>query len=245
MATNIPPHNLGEVIDACCAYIDDPNLSIDDLMQYMKGPDFPTGGLIIGSNGVRSAFHTGRGSVLMRARTHFEDIVNGRKAVVITEIPYQVNKSRMIERIAEIANDKTVEGISDLRDESDRQGLRVVVELKKDSEPEVVLAQLFRYTPLQTTFGVNMLALNGGQPELLDIKRIISAFVEFREEVITRRTIYELSKARDRAHVLVGLAVAIANLDDAISIIRSAKDAVTARAVLKSKKWTALAVPPL
>jgi|TARA_Y100000590_G_scaffold377874_3_gene444433 DNA gyrase subunit A len=245
MATNIPPHNLGEVIDACCAYIDDPNLSIDDLMQYMKGPDFPTGGLIIGSNGVRSAFHTGRGSVLMRARTHFEDIVNGRKAVVITEIPYQVNKSRMIERIAEIANDKTVEGISDLRDESDRQGLRVVVELKKDSEPEVVLAQLFRYTPLQTTFGVNMLALNGGQPELLDIKRIISAFVEFREEVITRRTIYELSKARDRAHVLVGLAVAIANLDDAISIIRSAKDAVTARAVLKSKKWPALEVTPL
>ena len=245
MATNIPPHNLGEVIDACCAYIDEPNSSIDDLMKYMKGPDFPTGGLIIGSNGIRSAFHTGRGSVLMRARTHFEDISSGRKAIVITEIPYQVNKSRMIERIAEIANDKTVEGISDLRDESDRKGLRVVVELRKDSEPEVVLAQLFRYTPLQTTFGVNMLALNGGQPELLDIKRIISAFVEFREEVITRRTVYELNKARDRAHVLVGLAVAIANLDDAISIIRSAKDSTTARSELKSKKWPALEVTPL
>ena len=245
MATNIPPHNLGEVIDACCAYIDEPNSSIDDLMKYMKGPDFPTGGLIIGSNGIRSAFHTGRGSVLMRARTHFEDISSGRKAIVITEIPYQVNKSRMIERIAEIANDKTVEGISDLRDESDRKGLRVVVELRKDSEPEVVLAQLFRYTPLQTTFGVNMLALNGGQPELLDIKRIIYAFVEFREEVITRRTVYELNKARDRAHVLVGLAVAIANLDDAISIIRSAKDSTTARSELKSKKWPALEVTPL
>jgi DNA gyrase subunit A len=181
----------------------------------------------------------------MRARTHFEDIVNNRRAIIVTEIPYQVNKSRLIERIAEIANDKTVEGISDLRDESDRTGLRVVVELKRDAEPEVVLAQLFRYTPLQTTFGVNMLALNGGQPEQLDVKRIIAAFVEFREEVITRRTVFELGKARDKAHTLVGLAVAVVNLDSAIKLIRSAKDAATARADLVAKTWPASDVSPL
>jgi len=245
MATNIPPHNLGEVIDACCAYMDNPHLSIDEILQYMHGPDFPTGGLIVGSTGIRSAFHTGRGSVLMRARTHFEDIPNNRTAIIVTEIPYQVNKSRMIERIAEIANDKTVDGISDLRDESDRHGLRVVVELKRDAEPEVVLAQLFRYTPLQTSFGVNMLALNGGQPELLDVKRIIAAFVEFREEVITRRTVFELGKARDRAHTLVGLAVAVANLDTVIALIRAAKDAATARAELVAKPWPAGDVAPL
>ncbi|MCZ6509862.1 MAG: DNA gyrase subunit A [Alphaproteobacteria bacterium] len=245
MATNIPPHNLGEAIDACCAYMDNPNLSIDDIMQYMQGPDFPTGGLIVGSSGIRSAFHTGRGSVLMRARTHFEDIANNRTAIIVTEIPYQVNKSRMIERIAEIARDKTVEGISDLRDESDRHGLRVVIELKREAEPEVVLAQLFRYTPLQTTFGVNMLALNGGQPELLDVKRMIAAFVEFREEVITRRTIFELGKARDRAHTLVGLAIAVANLDLVIALIRAAKDATTAREELTAKPWPAKDVAPL
>jgi DNA gyrase subunit A len=245
MATNIPPHNLGEVIDACCAYMDNPNISIDEIMQYMQGPDFPTGGLIVGSSGIRSAFHTGRGSVLMRARTHFEDISNNRTAIIVTEIPYQVNKSRMIERIAEVANEKTVEGISDLRDESDRHGLRVVIELKREAEPEVVLAQLFRYTSLQTTFGVNMLALNGGQPELLDVKRIIAAFVEFREEVITRRTIYELGKARDRAHTLVGLAVAVANLDSVIALIRAAKDAATARADLVATPWPAKDVAPL
>jgi DNA gyrase subunit A len=245
MATNIPPHNLGEVIDACCAYMDNPNISIDEIMQYMQGPDFPTGGLIVGSSGIRSGFHTGRGSVLMRARTHFEDISNKRTAIIVTEIPYQVNKSRMIERIAEVANEKTVEGISDLRDESDRHGLRVVIELKREAEPEVVLAQLFRYTSLQTTFGVNMLALNGGQPELLDVKRIIAAFVEFREEVITRRTIYELGKARDRAHTLVGLAVAVANLDSVIAMIRAAKDAATARADLVATPWPAKDVAPL
>ncbi|NNE83423.1 MAG: DNA gyrase subunit A, partial [Alphaproteobacteria bacterium] len=232
-------------IDACCAYMDNPNISIDEIMQYMQGPDFPTGGLIVGSSGIRSAFHTGRGSVLMRARTHFEDISNNRTAIIVTEIPYQVNKSRMIERIAEIANEKTVEGISDLRDESDRHGLRVVIELKREAEPEVVLAQLFRYTSLQTTFGVNMLALNGGQPELLDVKRIIAAFVEFREEVITRRTIYELGKARDRAHTLVGLAVAVANLDTVIALIRAAKDAATARAELVATPWQVKDVAPL
>jgi len=245
MATNIPPHNLGEVIDACCAYMDDPGISIDGIMEFMQGPDFPTGALIVGKTGIRSAFHTGRGSVLMRARTHFEDISNNRTAIIVTEIPYQVNKSRMIERIAEIANDKTVEGISDLRDESDRHGLRVVVELKRDAEPEVVLAQLFRYTPLQTSFGVNMLALNGGQPELLDVKRIIAAFVDFREEIITRRTIFDLGKARDRAHTLVGLAVAVANLDQVIALIRAAKDAAEARAELVAKTWQAKDVAPL
>ncbi len=245
MATNIPPHNLGEVIDACCAYMDNTNISIDELSQYMQGPDFPTGGLIVGTTGIRTAFHTGRGLVLMRARTHFEDISNNRSAIIITEIPYQVNKSRMIERIAEIANDKTVEGISDLRDESDRHGLRVVIELRREAEPEVVLAQLFRYTPLQTSFGVNMLALNGGQPELLDIKRIIAAFIEFREEVITRRTVYELGKARERAHTLVGLAVAVANLDSVIVLIRAAKDAATARAELTIRPWPAQEVTPL
>jgi DNA gyrase subunit A len=245
MATNIPPHNLGEAIDACCAYIDNPNISIDEILQIMQGPDFPTGGLIVGTTGIRSAFHTGRGSVLMRARTHFEEIANNRTAIIATEIPYQVNKARMIERIAEIANDKTVEGISDLRDESDRHGLRVVIELKREAEPEVVLNQLFRYTPLQTSFGVNMLALNGGQPEQLDVKRIIAAFVEFREEVITRRTIYELGKARERAHTLVGLAVAVANLDPVIALIRAAKDAATARAELTAKPWPAKDVAPL
>ncbi len=247
MATNIPPHNLGEVIDACCAYIDNPNLTIDEILQIMQGPDFPTGGLIVGSTGIRSAFHTGRGSVLMRARTHFEEIANNRTAIIVTEIPYQVNKSRMIQRIAEVADEKIVEGISagGLRDESDRHGLRVVVELKREAEPEVVLNQLYRYTPLQTTFGVNMLALNGGQPELLDVKRIIAAFVAFREEVITRRTIYELGKARERAHILVGLAVAVANLDPVIALIRAAKDAPTARAELMAKPWPAKDVAPL
>ncbi len=245
MATNIPPHNLGEVIDACCAYMDNPGITIDGIMEFMQGPDFPTGALIVGKTGIRSAFHTGRGSVLMRARTHFEDIPNNRTAIIVTEIPYQVNKSRMIERIAEIANDKTVEGISDLRDESDRHGLRVVVELKRDAEPEVVLAQLFRYTPLQTSFGVNMLALNGGQPELLDVKRIIAAFVDFREEIITRRTIFDLGKARDRAHTLVGLAVAVANLDPVIALIRAAKDAAEARTELVERLWPALDVAPL
>ena len=245
MATNIPPHNLGEAIDTCCAYMDNPAISIDEIMQYMQGPDFPTGGLIVGSSGIRSAFHTGRGSVLMRSRTHFEDIANNRTAIIVTEIPYQVNKARMVQRIAEIHAEKTVEGLSAVRDESDRHGLRVVIELKREAEPEVVLAQLFRYTSMQTTFGVNMLALNGGQPELLDIKRIIAAFVEFREEIITRRTIYELGKARDRAHTLVGLAVAVANIDPVIALIRAAKDAPTAREQLTATPWPAKDVAPL
>jgi DNA gyrase subunit A len=245
MATNIPPHNLGEVIDACCLYLDNPDLTIDDILQVMHGPDFPTGATILGTSGIRAAFHTGRGSVVIRAKTAFEEIRAGRNAITVTEIPYQVNKSRMIERIAEVAHDKTIEGISDLRDESDRHGVRVVIELKRDAVPEVVLNQLFRYTPLQNSFGVNMLALNGGRPELLNVKEIIAAFVEFREEVITRRTIYELGRARDRAHTLVGLAVAVANLDPVIELIRAADDASDAREQLTARRWPAGEVTPL
>jgi DNA gyrase subunit A len=245
MATNIPPHNLGEVIDACCAYIDNPEVSIDEILGIMPGPDFPTGATIVGTSGIRAAFHTGRGSVVIRAKTSFEDISSGRTAIIVSEIPYQVNKSRMIERIAEVAHEKIIEGISDLRDESDRHGVRVVIELKRDAEPEVVLNQLYRYTPLQTSFGVNMLALNGGRPELLNVKDIIAAFVKFREEVITRRTIFELGRARDRAHTLVGLAIAVANLDPVIELIRAAKDANQAREQLCAKRWQALDVAPL
>ncbi|CAN0380750.1 unnamed protein product [Discosporangium mesarthrocarpum] len=245
MATNIPPHNLGEVIDACCAVIDNPATTIDEILQIMPGPDFPTGGQIVGISGIRAAFHTGRGSVVMRGRTAFEDIAGGRQAIIITEVPYQVNKARMIERIAEVANEKIVEGISDLRDESDRHGLRVVVELKRDAEPEVVLNQLYRHTQLQSSFGVNMLALNGGRPELLNVKEIIQAFIAFREEVITRRTIYELGKARERAHTLVGLAIAVVNLDPVIALIRAARDAAEAREQLVAKRWPAGDITPL
>ena len=245
MATNIPPHNLGEVIDACCLYIDNPETTIDEMLEVMHGPDFPTGGIILGTSGIRAAFHTGRGSVVIRAKTAFEEVRAGRNAIVVTEIPYQVNKSRMIERIAEVAHEKIIEGIADLRDESDRDGVRVVIELKRDAVPEVVLNQLFRYTQLQSSFGVNMLALNGGRPELLNVKEIIAAFVAFREEVITRRTIYELNRARDRAHTLVGLAIAVANLDPVIELIRAAKDAADAREQLCAKMWPAKEVAPL
>ena len=240
MATNIPPHNLGEVIDACCAYMDNPEITIQQLMEdHIPGPDFPTGGLIMGRTGIVRAFHTGRGSVIMRGKTSFEEVRKGRQAIIVHEVPYQVNKSRMVEIMAECVRDKKIEGISDLRDESDRNGVRVVVELKRDAEPEVVLAQLFRFTPLQTSFGVNMLALINGQPKLLNLKEIIAAFVEFREEVIRRRTIFELGKARDKAHVLAGLAVAVANIDDIIALIRNSKDPAHAREGLMSKAWPA------
>ena len=240
MATNIPPHNLGEVIDACCAYMDDPEISIQEFIdEYIEGPDFPTGGLIMGRNGIVQAYHTGRGSVIMRGKTSFEEVRKGRQAIIVHEVPYQVNKSRMVEIMAECVRDKKIEGISDLRDESDRNGVRVVVELKRDAEPEVVLAQLFRFTPLQTSFGVNMLALINGQPKLLNLKEIIVAFVEFREEVIRRRTVFELGKARDKAHVLAGLAVAVANIDAIIALIRNAKDPAQAREGLMNKPWPA------
>ena len=237
MATNIPPHNLGEVIDATIAMIDDPAIGIEALLELMPGPDFPTGGIILGRAGIRSAFETGRGSVMIRSKTHFEKFGKDRDAIVATEIPYQVNKSRMIERIAEVVKEERVEGISELRDESDRDGVRVVIELKRDAMPEVVLNQLFRYTPLQTSFGVNMVALNAGRPELLNLKDILAAFIAHREEVITRRTAFELRKVRERAHVLVGLAIAVANLDAVIKLIRAAKDPNAARAALMARAW--------
>ncbi len=246
MATNIPPHNLGELIDACCAIIDRPEITIDELIEnHIEGPDFPTGGIILGRKGIRSAFHTGRGSVVMRGRAAIEPFGKGREAIVITEIPYQVNKARMIEIIAEAVRDKKIEGISDLRDESDRDGVRVVVEVKRDAVPEVVLAQLYSFSPLQTSFGVNMLALNHGRPEMLNVKQILVAFIEFREEVITRRTIFELGKARDRAHLMAGLAVAVENLDPVIELIRQAKDATEAREQLMARAWPAVSVAPL
>jgi len=245
MATNIPTHNLGEVVDACIAVIDNPEITVDELMEYVPGPDFPTGGIIIGRGGIRVAYHTGRGSVVMRGRTAIEDMGKDREAIVVTEVPYQVNKARMIERIAELVQDKTIDGIADIRDESDRDGVRVVVELKRDAVAEIVLNQLFRYTPLQTSFGVNTLALNAGRPEMLSLKQILEAFIDFREEVIQRRTAYELRKARERAHILVGLAIAVANLDAVIKLIREAADPAIARERLMATPWPAGDVAPL
>jgi DNA gyrase subunit A len=239
MATNIPPHNLGEVIDACCMYIDNNDVTIDEMMTVCPGPDFPTGGIILGRTGAHSALHTGRGSVIMRGRTEVETLNNGKEAIIITEVPYQVNKARMIERIAELVRDKKIEGISDLRDESDKSGVRVVVEIKRDAMPEVVLNQLFAYTPLQTSFGVNMLALDHGKPRLMNIKDVIEVFIDFREEVISRRTLHLLNKSRDRAHVLIGLAIAVANIDEIIRVIRAAKDPVEAREQLMGRSWNA------
>ncbi|MGE5546448.1 MAG: DNA gyrase subunit A [Solirubrobacterales bacterium] len=245
MATNIPPHNLGEVIDACFAFIDNPEITPEQLMEIVPGPDFPTGGTILGRAGIRSAYTTGRGSVVMRGRCHVEEIRKDREAIVVTEVPYQVNKARMLEQIAELVRDKKIEGISDLRDESDREGVRVVIEIKRDAIADVVLAQLFKFTPLQTSFGVNALALNGGRPEMMPLGAIIKAFVAFREEVITRRTIYELGKARERAHVLAGLAIAVANIDEVIALIRAAPDPVTAREQLMARDWPVGDVEPL
>jgi DNA gyrase subunit A len=239
MATNIPPHNLGEVIDACIAYLDNPAIDVAELIEIVPGPDFPTGGLILGRQGIRSAYHKGRGSVLMRGRVHTETVRKEREALVITEIPYQVNKAAMIEKIAELVREKKIEGIADIRDESDRQGMRVVVELKRDAMGDVVLNQLYRYSPLQSTFGCNMVALNGGRPELLSLKDMIRAFTDFREEVVGRRTKFLLRKARDRAHVLVGLAIAVANIDEVIALIRKAPDPATAREQLMARDWPA------
>jgi DNA gyrase subunit A len=245
MATNIPTHNLGEVIDACCAYIDNPDITIDEMIDIVPGPDFPTGALVMGKTGIRAAYHTGRGSIVMRGKTEIEEIRKDRWAIIVTEVPFQVNKARMLERIAEVVHEKLIEGISDLRDESDRDGVRVVVELKRDAVADVVLNQLYRYTPLQTSFGVNMLALNGGRPETMTLRDIVAAFVAFREQVITRRTEYELGKAREKAHTLVGLAVAVANLDEMIALIRRAPDPVTARETMMAREWPARDVQPL
>ena len=245
MATNIPPHNLGEIIDACTAYMADPEITIEDLTVIVPGPDFPTGGTILGRGGIRNAYGTGRGSVIMRAKASVEEIRKDREAIIVTEIPYQVNKSSLIEKIADLVREKRIEGISDLRDESDRDGMRIVIELKRDAVGEVVLNQLWRFTPMQSTFGCNMVALNGGRPELMNIKDMISAFVDFREEVVSRRTKFLLGKARDRAHVLVGLAIAVANIDEMIRIIRSAPDPQSARDALMGRDWPAYDMAPL
>jgi DNA gyrase subunit A len=229
MATNIPPHNLGEVVDALVSLIENPSLSIDDLMQHIPAPDFPTGAFLHGRRGIRDAYHTGRGVLHLRARTGVETDAKGRSKIIVNELPYQVNKARMIERIAELVNDKKIEGISDLRDESDRQGMRVVIELKRDAVPEVVLNQLFKLTQLQDSFGVNMLAIVGGRPQLLNLKQVLQVFLEHRKEVVTRRTNYELRKARERLHILEGLKIALESLDAVIALIRAAKDPATAR----------------
>jgi len=237
MATNIPPHNLGEIIDACLALIDNPDLPLGELLDIVPGPDFPTGGEIIGRSGARQALMTGRGSVVVRGVAAIEEIRKDREAIIITAIPFQVNKAAMVERIAELVREKRIEGVGDLRDESDRTGMRVVVELKRDASAEVVLNQLYRFTPLQSSFPVNALALNRGRPEQLGLKDMLTAFIDFREEVVVRRTRHELSRARDRAHVLVGLAIAVANIDEVIHIIRSSKDPAEARERLTARDW--------
>ncbi|WP_455478258.1 DNA gyrase subunit A [Bartonella sp. B10] len=245
MATNIPPHNLGEIVDGCIALIDNPDITLDEIIKIIPGPDFPTGGIILGLSGIRSAYETGRGSIVMRAKVNIEEIRNGRQAIIVSEIPYQVNKAAMIEKMAELVRDKRIEGVSDLRDESDRDGYRVVIELKRDVVADVVLNQLYRYTPLQTSFGCNMVALNGGKPEQMSLLDMLRAFVSFREEVVSRRTKYLLRKARERAHVLVGLAIAVANIDEIISLIRNAPDPQTARVQLMERRWPAADVAPL
>nr|WP_244636554.1 DNA gyrase subunit A [Limoniibacter endophyticus] len=239
MATNIPPHNLSEVVSGAIALIDNPAMDLTELMEIIPGPDFPTGGLILGRAGIRSAFETGRGSVMMRGKVDIETLRGEREAIIVTEVPYQVNKASMIEKMAELVRDKRIEGISDIRDESDRQGYRVVIELKRDAVADVVLNQLYRYTPLQTSFGVNTVALNGGKPEQLSLIDMLKAFIAFREDVISRRTKYLLRKARERAHVLVGLAIAVANIDEVIKLIRHAPDPATARQQLMERNWQA------
>ncbi|KAA2316968.1 DNA gyrase subunit A [Pseudooceanicola sediminis] len=242
MATNIPPHNLGEVVDATLALIENPDMSIEDLIEYVPGPDFPTGGILLGRSGARKAYLEGRGSCIIRSKTHIEELRKDRYAIIIDEIPYQVNKSVMIEKIAELVREKRVDGIAHVQDESDRQGVRVVIELKRDATPEVVLNQLFRFTPMQTYFGCNMLALNGGKPETLTLYGFLSAFVDFREDVVARRTAYLLRKARERSHILCGLAVAVSNVDEIVATIRASADAAEAREKLMTRAWPAGAI---
>ena len=244
MATNIPPHNLGEVIAACKAYMDDPAITIDQLIEIIPGPDFPTAPIILGQHGARSAYHTGRGSILMRARHTIEEGRGDRRSIVLTSIPYQVGKNGLVEKIAEAAKDKRVEGISDIRDESNREGVRVVIDLKRDATPDVVLNQLWRHTPAQSSFPANMLAIRGGRPETLTLKDIIETFVRFREEVITRRAKFELAKARDRAHLLLGLVIAVTNLDEVVRIIRASASPAEARAALIARQWPVAEIAP-
>jgi len=245
MATNIPTHNLGEVIDACCAMLDNPNLSEDELMTIVPGPDFPTGGIILGRAGIHAAYRLGRGSIAIRGRHHVEEIRKDRDAIVFTEIPYQVNKSKLLERIGETMREKLIEGIADLRDESDRDGVRVVVELKRDAMADVVVNQLFRFTPLQSSFPVNAVVLNNGRPETMSLRDMLVAFLAFREEVVTRRTVFLLEKARERARILVGLLIAVANIDPVIALIRAAPNPDAARTGLMGRAWPAATVAPL
>ncbi len=244
MATNIPPHNLGEVIDATLALIEEPDLSTEALMEHVPAPDFPTGGLILGRAGARKAYLEGRGSVIIRARTHIEEPRRDRFSIVVDEIPYQVNKASMIEKIAELVRDKKIEGVAHVQDESDRGGVRVVIDLKRDATPEVVLNQLFRFTPMQTSFGCNMLALNGGRPEQLTLRDFLSHFITFREEVVARRTAYELRRARERSHILCGLAVAVSNVDEVVATIRASADPAEARERLMTRRWPAVDIAP-
>ncbi|MDE0208434.1 MAG: DNA gyrase subunit A, partial [Boseongicola sp.] len=237
MATNIPPHNLGEIIDATLALIEDPDLSSERLIEIVPGPDFPTGGLILGRSGSRKAYMEGRGSVITRARTRIEEIRKDRFAIIVDEVPYQVNKAAMVEKIADLVREKRIEGISSVADESDRVGVRVVIELKRDATPEVVLNQLYRFTPMQTSFGCNMLALNHGRPEQLTLRDFLSCFIEFREEVVARRTAFDLRKARERSHILCGLAVAVSNVDEVVATIRASADAAEARVKLMERRW--------
>ena len=244
MATNIPPHNLGEVLAACRAYMDNPAITVEELMEHVPGPDFPTGPLILGQAGARSAYHTGRGSIIMRARHEIETSRGDRQQIVLTAIPYQVGKSGLVEKIAEAAKDKRIEGIADIRDESSREGVRVVIELKRDATAEVVLNQLWRHTPAQASFPANMLAIRGGRPETLNLRDIIEAFVRFREEVITRRSKFELAKARDRAHILLGLVIAVTNLDEVVRLIRASASPAEARAALLARQWPREEIAP-
>ncbi len=245
MATNVPTHNLGETIDAALLMLDNPAVLTEELLEVLPGPDFPTGGIILGRAGIRSAYETGRGSVLVRGRVAIEEIRKEREAIIITELPYQVNKATMVEKIAELVREKRIEGIADMRDESSREGMRVVIEIKRDALADVVLNQLYRFTQLQSSFGCNFVALNGGKPQLMNLREMLQAFIDFRHEVVTRRARFLLNKARDRAHILVGLAVAVANIDEVIALIRTAPDPATAREQLMVRRWPAADVEPL
>ena len=237
MATNIPPHNLGEVIEGALALLDNPELTIDELCEFIPAPDFPTGGIIIGRAQIINAFKTGRGSFTIRAKTHFEDLPKNRKAIIVSEIPYQVNKSKMIEKMADLVRDKSIEGISDLRDESDRSGVRVVIELKSGQQEEVILAQLLKFTQMEQRFSINMLALNGQKPETFNLRTALKAFLTFRDQIIIRRTRWHLTKARAQAHILAGLLVATHNIDPVIALIRGSANPQDAREKLMAEKW--------
>ncbi|QQR37832.1 DNA gyrase subunit A [Devosia oryziradicis] len=245
MATNVPTHNLAETIDAALKVLDNPLVTTEELMEVLPGPDFPTGGIILGRSGIRAAYETGRGSILVRGRVAVEEIRKEREALIVTELPYQVNKAALVEKIAELVRDKRIEGIADMRDESSREGMRVVIEIKRDALPDVVLNQLYRFTALQSSFGCNFVALNGGKPQLMNLREMLEAFIDFRHQVVTRRARFLLNKARDRAHILVGLAVAVANIDEVIALIRTAPDPATAREQLMTRRWPAKDVAPL